>query len=90
MAGPCYIADNPEANVAVPLEGLVALYHRPSGTTHILAPPAPQILEALAGRAAHASELLERLSGTYELEGGAEAMAARLEELESAGLVSRV
>jgi PqqD family protein of HPr-rel-A system len=57
--------------------------------THIVAPPAPQILEALAGRAADAAELAARLGETFEIEGGEEAMAARLAELEAAGLVAR-
>ena len=42
-----YVADPDIAIEAVALDGLVLLYHRPSGMTHIVAPPAPQILEAL-------------------------------------------
>ena len=87
MAGPRYIAD-PDALIRkVELDGLTALFHIPSGMTHIVAPPAPQILEALAGTPADADELAERLSRQFELEGGGEEMAARLAELEAAGLV---
>ena len=89
MAGPRYIADPGELTRKVELDGLTALFHAPSGMTHIVAPPAPEILEALADGAANADELAARLSQRFELEGGGEAMAARLEELEAAGLVRR-
>ena len=91
MAGPRYLAD-PEADFArVELEGLTAVYHRPSGTTHILAPPAPQILAAIAGRPGNPDEIAARLSETFDLaaDDAAAAIAARLSELEAAGLVSR-
>jgi PqqD family protein of HPr-rel-A system len=90
MAGPRYIADRAELVRKVELDGLTALFHVPSGMTHILAPPAPQLLDALAGSPADAEELVERLSQSFEIEGGAEAMAARLQELEAAGLVRRL
>jgi PqqD family protein of HPr-rel-A system len=89
MAGPLYIADPQDEMKAVPLDGLTAVFHRPSGNTHLLAPPAPQILEALAGSAADAEGLLVRIAERFEIEGGAEALAARLAELEAAGLVRR-
>ncbi|HYG30723.1 MAG TPA: HPr-rel-A system PqqD family peptide chaperone [Allosphingosinicella sp.] len=90
MAGPIYAADGPGAIRAVPLDGLVALFHRPSGMTHIVAPPAPQILEALQEGPADARTLLARIAAVYEIgEGSAEAIEARLAELEEAGLVRR-
>ena len=89
MAGPRYIADPRELTRKVELDGLTALFHAPSGMTHIVAPPAPQILEALADAPADGEELAARLSERFELEGGGEAMAARLHELEAAGLVRR-
>jgi PqqD family protein of HPr-rel-A system len=75
----------------VPLDGLVALYHRPSGLTHILAPPAPQILDALAGKAGDAAEIAARIARDFELEteDAEAAIGARLGELEAAGLVRR-
>ena len=93
MAGPTYIAD-PEAAVrAVELDGLTALYHRPSGMTHILAPPAPQILDAHADDPGDAYAILRRIDERFEIEAEAEdkaaAIAARLAELEAAGLVRR-
>jgi PqqD family protein of HPr-rel-A system len=91
MAGPRYIADPPSAVRTVALEGLTALFHRPSGTTHILAPPAPQILAALAEGPADAAGIAGRLGETFDLaaEDAPKAIAARLAELEAAGLVRR-
>ena len=89
MAGPIYIADRKELSRRVELDGLTALFHAPSGMTHIVAPPAPEILDALADAPADAGALTARLSERFELEGGEEAMAARLQELEAAGLVRR-
>ena len=89
MTGPRYITDPPDQVRAVELDGLTALYHRPSGLTHILAAPAPQILDALAGQAGNADEVLARISAEFEpeAEDAPAAIAARLAELEAAGLV---
>jgi PqqD family protein of HPr-rel-A system len=91
MAGPRYVADPPSAVSSADLEGLTALFHTPSGATHILAPPAPQILEALSAGPADAAEIAARLSAVFDLsaEDAAAAIAARLAELEAAGLVHR-
>ena len=79
MAGSVYIADDPGAVRTVPLDGLVALFHAPSGITHIVAPPAPQILEALREGPGDARAILARIAARYEIEeGGAEAIEARL------------
>lgn len=90
MAGPSYIADDESLVRKVELDGLTALFHVPSGMTHIVAPPAPQILEALAGRPADLNELARRLSRNFDVDGAQSALAARLEELEAAGLVTRL
>ncbi len=87
MAAIRYIADPEEAFAVVELDGLAALFHAPSGITHIVAPPAPEILAALREGPADAAELLRRLSRHYEIEG--DSLEARLEELEQAGLVRR-
>lgn len=84
-----YAADPETDMMLVPLDGLVALYHRRSGSTHVLAPPAPQILALLAGQPADAAALLDRIGAAFEVEGGIEALTARLAELEAAGLVRR-
>jgi len=92
MSGPRYIADPDDAVRKVEVGELTALFHVPSGMTHILAPPAPQILEVLAGRAGDAAEILARIGARFEVESGPEAASAvqaRLAELEAAGLVWR-
>lgn len=91
MASPRYVADPEEDVRSVELEGLTLLFHRPSGMTHIVAPPAPQILEALRTGPADAGEILARMRAWYDLEGdeAADAIEARLDELETAGLVRR-
>ena len=92
MAGQRYTADPSDCVEEVALDGLRVLYHRPSGMTHIVAPPAPQILEALRLGPADAGEVLARMRAWYELDGdeAADAVEARLDELEAAGLVSRL
>lgn len=91
MTDVLYVADPAEARTAVALESLVAIFHAPSGMTHLLAPPAPEILGALGEGPADVDALLERLRRTHDLDprGAREAIAARLEELEASGLVRR-
>jgi PqqD family protein of HPr-rel-A system len=88
MAGPRYIADPASALTSVALDGLAVLFHAPSGMTHIVASPAPEILDALQQGPADAAELLRRLRARFEFDGD-EAIHARLGELETAGLVRR-
>lgn len=90
MAGPLYIADA-EGLRTVMLEGLAVLFHPRSGQTHIVAPPAPEILDALGDGAADLDGLVARLSERFEFDSneGRPAIAARLGELETAGLVRR-
>ena len=92
MMGARYRTDPEECVRMVALDGLSVLYHRPSGMTHIVAPPAPQILEALRLGPADAGEVVARMRAWYDLEGdeAADAIKARLDELEVAGLVSRI
>jgi PqqD family protein of HPr-rel-A system len=91
MAGPSYIADTQNSTI-VELEGLSLLFHPRSGTTHILAPPSPEIVAALAQGPADAAALLERLRTEFDMDeaAGEDALAARLAELEAAGLVRRI
>ena len=86
MAGPVYSADPPEMLRRVELDGLTALFHEPSGMTHIVAPPAPQILDALGQGPADAAELLARIEQAFEID-APDGLGARLAELEAAGLV---
>jgi len=92
VSQPRYVAD-PDGEVrTVQLDGLALLFHRPSGMTHIVAPPAPQILEALRLGPADIGELLGRLRAWYdfEVDEDMEALEARVAELEAAGLVARL
>lgn len=90
MAGPRYIAPSADELRIVALDGLSVLYHAPSGMTHIVAAPAPEILEALQPGPADVAELMARLTARYELEDEAtDIVALRLAELEQAGLVHR-
>ncbi len=89
MAGQLYAADPSGEVRRVELDGLTALFHLPSGMTHIVAPPAPQILDALGEGPADAGEILIRMRRLYEVADGEEAVAARLAELEAVGLVRR-
>lgn len=74
---------------AVELEPFTALFHRPSGTTHLLVEPAPQLLEVLGDEALTLAALRERLEAMFDLPDASEdALAARLEELVAAGLVA--
>jgi PqqD family protein of HPr-rel-A system len=89
MAGPHYVADAEDDVRLVELDGLTALYHRPSGTTHILAAPAPQILAVIADDPATADQILARMAAGFEVDGDRDALLSRLAELEAAGLVRR-
>ena len=91
MADARYVTDPEECVRCIELDGLWLLFHRPSGMTHIVAPPAPQILEALRLGPADPGEVLARMRAWYDLEGdaAADAVEARLDELEAAGLVRR-
>lgn len=87
MTGPVYSAAAPDTLKQVSLDGLTALYHRPSAQTHIVSEPVPEILAALRQGAADADTLLEQLGAGGE--GAREAIEARLAEIEAIGLVSR-
>ncbi len=70
---------------------MVLLYHRPSGQTHMVISPVPEILEALEdGDPASARDVLRRLSRVYDL-GAADAalpeIAAHLSSMAALGLI---
>jgi PqqD family protein of HPr-rel-A system len=72
----------------VPLDDLTLIYHRASGMTHIVAPPAPEILAALGQAPITRDALFAALAAAFDLDGGdATALTARLDELVAAGLV---
>lgn len=94
MAGPRYRAAEAALLIVEPLDIFTAIFHRPSGITHLLNEPAPQILEALADAPLDMDTLFARLAAEYELSetqgDGVAMLRARLEELEAAGLVDRL
>ncbi|WP_428970576.1 HPr-rel-A system PqqD family peptide chaperone [Sphingomonas sp. Xoc002] len=92
MAGPRYRAAAAALLIVEPLDMFTAVFHRPSGVTHLLNEPAPQILEALADEPLDRDTLLARLAQDYDLgdADGSAVLQARLTELEAAGLVDRV
>jgi len=84
-----YRAARSDALRIVPLDDFTAIYHRASGITHLVASPAPEILAALNGAGLTLAGLTARLSERYDLLDADEAaLAARLDELVAAGLVS--
>jgi PqqD family protein of HPr-rel-A system len=84
VADPAYVAASPDGLRTVDLDGLTAVYHRPSGLTHIVTEPVPQILAALV-EAKTVVELLAQLELTEADRAGLE---ARLAELLGIGLVA--
>lgn len=88
MAERLYHAEPAEALRIVPLDDFTLVFHRPSGLTHLVAAPAPEILAALAGGPLARDALLAHLVRTYDLADAApEALDARLAELIAVGLV---
>ncbi|WP_242130279.1 HPr-rel-A system PqqD family peptide chaperone [Sphingobium sp. Sx8-8] len=86
-----YCQDGEDAVATCVLEDMVLLYHRPSGQTHMVISPVPEILAALAeGAALTASEVHGELSRHYDLGPAEEALPqieAHLAELTALGLV---
>jgi PqqD family protein of HPr-rel-A system len=77
-----------QATLSVPLDAFVAVLHRPSGATHLLTEPAPQILAALGDEALTLDALLARLATGFDLGSRArEALSARVTELVDTGLI---
>jgi PqqD family protein of HPr-rel-A system len=87
MTARLYRADAPAQRIAAPLDEMTAIYHRPSGTTHLVAAPVPELLDALAEGPADAATLLARLERRYEVgDADPRAIAARLDEMVATGL----
>lgn len=86
-----YRAADPATLRIVPLDALTLIYHRASGITHIVDAPVPEILAALAGEPMAVEPLLARLAEAYDLaDADPMALAARLDELATVGLVERL
>lgn len=81
----------------VALGGLEAIYHLPSGITHLLAEPVPDLLDMLAaqapGRYSTPDEVLALIGEQFDVEGDdpgeqpQAVLAERLSELAALGLV---
>ncbi|MGN6819338.1 MAG: HPr-rel-A system PqqD family peptide chaperone [Sphingomonas sp.] len=85
-----YRAAPPDSLIVAPIDLLTAVYHRASGQTHLMASPAPEILEALGPGPLDIDALLAKLRADYDLiDADAGALAARLDELVQTGLVER-
>lgn len=85
-----YRAASPDTLTIVRLDVLTAIYHRASGETHLVASPAPEILDLLGREEMDAAMLRDRLRAAFDLvDDDAVALDARLDELVAIGLVER-
>jgi len=81
-----------------PLDAMTLVYHRPSGITHMVVDPVPQILEVMAGETMDAKAVAQKLSETFDLgtagldttEQVLPVITERLEEMASLGLVEQL
>ena len=90
MSAPVWRGPPAGALRVVALDQLTAIFHRPSGQTHIVDAPAPELLVALGPDWTDADTLLARLAADYDMpDADAHALAARLDELAECGLVER-
>lgn len=92
MRGLLYSAGPAHQRLAVIAEGMTLLLHRPSGSTHILSSPAPEILEALEAGPADAATIVARLARRHDIgppEQAEAVVCARLDELAAVGIVLR-
>ena len=79
----------PESLRIAHLDSFLAVYHRSSGITHLITAPAPEIMAVLGEAGMTFAGLTERLAADYALgDTDPAALAARLDELVAAGLVS--
>jgi PqqD family protein of HPr-rel-A system len=88
-----YRREDADATVACALEDMALLYHRPSGQTHMVISPVPELLDQMGdGAALTPQELHDRMAQLYDLGPREEALAqveAHLAELAALGLVRR-
>lgn len=90
MADQLYRAAPTAALRIEPLGELTLIFDRRSMQTHVVAPPVPQILEAMAGDVCSAGAIVERLSVMFEVESADDValiVTERLGELAALGLV---
>jgi len=97
VSGRAYAALPGHALKRVRLGGLEAIYHAPSGITHLLAGPVPELLDALdavgAGTFVTAERLVAQIARRFDLVGDdpqerpETVLGERLAELAALGLV---
>jgi PqqD family protein of HPr-rel-A system len=90
VPAPTYRADFSQHCRTHAIDGLTLAFHRPSGTTHFLTSPMPEILALLAESPMDAATLCSKLCERLELPYDEEALVvieARLGELVASGLV---
>lgn len=80
-----YGAEPQKAVRTVALDGLNLLYHRPSGQTHIMVEPMPEIVAALGERAMTITELMAEFAVDAADQ---PLLQARLDELLTTGLIA--
>ncbi|MFN3674702.1 MAG: HPr-rel-A system PqqD family peptide chaperone [Sphingomonas pseudosanguinis] len=92
MAEPRYRTVAADLILVEPLDIFTAVFHRPSGITHLLSEPAPQIMEALLPAPLTLEALVQFLTQHFDLDAAdaATTLQARLDELEAVGLVDRL
>lgn len=80
----------PAADLLVaPLDAFTAVYHRPSGITHLLSAPAPDLMDTMGGREWTLDALADALAERFDMIRDDPALEARLQELVASGLVER-
>jgi len=92
VLSPLFTTDFPQLCLTREIDGLLLVFHRPSGTTHFLERPAPEMLELISGRPMTAEALTDALCERFGFGADAEArtvIAVRLAELVAVGLVRR-
>lgn len=80
----------PAADLLVaPLDAFTVVYHRPSGITHLLSAPAPDLMETMGEREWTLDALADALAERFDMIRDDPALEARLQELVASGLVER-
>lgn len=90
MSTPIYRTDFPQNCRTHAIDGMTLVFHRPSGETHFLDSPVPEMLALLAADPMDAGRLTARLCadlGLIEDDEARAVVAARLADLVAAGLV---
>jgi PqqD family protein of HPr-rel-A system len=88
-----YRAEPDDALLVRPLDDLALFYHRPSGQTHMVVSPVPEILAALREGEADAATIGGRLARDFDLgppDEATAAIAAHLDEMAALGVVRRL